>query len=253
MSQTLVVLAAGASSRFGHSVGADVAKSVYREAPGQPTLLGRLLDQTHEWFDRVIIVAGYRIAEIQQELAARAGRLPAIVANARHADLGSSYSLYLGMQAALADPQCQRVVCIEADLAVDTATLRDVCQRNSSVITATTQPIHASHSVIYYRGLSGAYRYAFDSGHQALCIPEPFTELGNSGQVWAFADRGALASVLGATDPSSLDMDASVGLVTDYLAHVTPDVVRWRCWHNCNTVTDLRAALACRTPGCAGL
>lgn len=254
MTQTLVVLAAGESSRFRDSVGRDVLKCVYREAAHQTSLLGRLLDQAEGWVDHVVVVAGHRVADLKAELAARPGPTPTVVVNPRARELGSNYSMHLGLAAALSDPGCQRIVCLEADLVVDTPSLRDILARTGTVISATTRPIRAQTSVVYYRDTAGRYRYIFDESHNQLEIGEPFTEIGNSGQVWAFADLARLGAVMAraATDPVGFGLDASLGLVDAYLAQAQPEVVTFGCWHNCNTVADLRSALTCPTPGCGG-
>jgi len=242
--RTLVVAAAGTSTRFGATVGFEVLKSIYQHEPTAPTILGTLLDRAGPLCDRIVVVGGYRMADLEAFLARRSGSSLQLVYNPRFHDWGSHYSMQLGLQAALAEADCREVLFAEGDLVVDEASLQRVAEFPGSVITSTAEPILASQSVAFYQAVDGRIRFIFDPAHKVLSVPEPFIRIANSGQVWKFHDVRRLAELLAIQSERDF-RGTNLPLVEAYFQALDPGgfgVVGFARWHNCNTLEDYRRA-----------
>ena len=82
--------------------------------------------------------------------------------------------------------------------------------------------------------------YRFDTGHGALRIDEPFTEIRNSGQVWKFADPDRLRTLVREM-PESDWQGTNLTLVERYFGGEDREnyrVLPFADWINCNTVSD---------------
>lgn len=242
--RTLLITVAGTSTRFCQSLGRDVLKSIYAETPNGSTILGALLDQCHEWFDRFIVVGGYQFPALQTFLESRHDPRIDLVMNDRFHDWGSGWSLHLGLLKALEDPACESVVFAEGDLILDSESLHRIALSPQSVLTSNSEPILASVSVAFYSALDGGVRYIYDTAHRALRIDEPFTRIGNSGQVWKFTDLDRLRQVIASLEAEDL-RGTNLVQVGAYFRNIKDDeyqVVHFKDWHNCNTVEDFRRA-----------
>lgn len=240
-----VITVAGLSSRFGESLGREVVKCLYREGDVEETLLGRLVRQLGVC-DAIVVVGGYGMDELRSyvhdELSAYADKIR-LVENPRYADYGSGYSLYLGLREALEVP-FDEVVFVEGDLFLGDADVERVVFSEGDVITYNRKPIEARTAVALYFDVAGHVRYVYDTGHEALCIPEPFLGVYNSGQVWKFANR---ERVLACVDDLGEDDWAGTNLtfIGRYFGEVTMSEVSMiplERWMNCNTVGEYRQA-----------
>lgn len=245
--KALVVTAAGASSRFSASLGRSALKCVYHEGDASQTLLARLLGQIGGAFDRIVIVGGFRYPDLERHV----GRLSRdsglgsveLVLNERFADLASGWSLHVGLRR-LGPAGCDEVVFVEGDLFLDSASVGALALGSGDAVTVSPDPVLADRSVALYLDVDGRPRYAYDAGHGALRIEEPFLGVWSSGQAWRFGDCERLAFA------SRAFADAGGGgtnldIVNPYFARCDPsalETVVFREWLNCNTVDDWRRA-----------
>ena len=245
MLNKLIITVAGTSSRFSQSIGKETLKSIYYESPYNKSILEVLLEYAKECFDDIIIVGGYRFEDLQQYLTLRLreGNISCVY-NDHFADYGSNYSLYLGLQKALEDEDCN-VVFVEGDLIIDKHSFDLVCKSKKSVITSNNTAISADKSVIFYSTTNGIIKYAYDSEHKELFISEPFTTIANSGQIWKFTHSNLMRII---TDEQSVNdfKDNNLNIVQKYFQRLTKDqycVINIKQWYNCNAAEDYRIAL----------
>lgn len=244
--KVLLVTVAGLSSRFSRSLGKDCVKCLYHEKNFEESLLWRLLRQPVK-FDKYIIVGGYRFEEVKEALAAHFSDLaPKLwsVYNEAYETYGSGYSLFCGMKAAMTLP-FDEIVFAEGDLFLDTPSFVKVCESEKSVITSNSDPITAAKAVVYYYDLSGRVRYLYDTGHDALTVPEPFRAIYNSGQVWKFADADTARTCFAAMSEADW-RGTNLVYVENYFRAIAPEaqeVIPFATWINCNTIADFRKSL----------
>lgn len=248
MSRTLVITAAGMSSRFSASLGHEVLKCIYADPGRHESILGEMLDQSADMYSAVVIVGGHRYMELDAFV--KQARRPNItlVFNSHFSDYGSNYSLYLGLQKALERASCDEIVFAEGDLVLDAPSFRKVSLSGLSVLTENRHPIEASRSVAFYRNPRGSITYVYDPSHESLAISEPFTLIGNSGQVWKFHRLDKLKGILEEQTESDF-MDSNLNIVQSYLQTLAPDeyeILSFARWHNCNTIEDYRSAFRAR-------
>ena len=241
--KSVIITLAGMSSRFSRSVGRECHKSFYREVPEDDCLLDWQLDLTKRYgFEQIVLVGGYKYDELEKLVQKNHADLPVkLVPNDHYADLGSCYSLCLGVEAV--DEDAVSVVFLEGDLLFDSQTFDELAALNDDAITATRSIVDAKTSVAFFTTVAGRLRYVYDTRHESLKVDEPFTRIGNSGQVWQFADVAKLkASVRGL----SKDDWKGTNLVPilKYFEGVDARTVRvcqFNAWFNCNTIADYRA------------
>ena len=114
------------------------------------------------------------------------------------------------------------------------------------VITSTRSIIDAKTSVAFYIAQSGRLKYVYDTAHASLKIDEPFTRMGNSGQVWQFSDVGRLKECSSRCGESEWKGTNLLPIV-DYYSTLDGTAVRicsFDKWFNCNTIADYRAMMA---------
>jgi len=247
MKQALLITSAGLSTRFSKSVGHDVLKITYHEGEPKRSLLGFQLDMASQLgLAPIILVVGYRSDEVQAFVSTYfAGRDITIVKNERYRDWGTCYSFVLGVRKAQ-QMGVDDLVYMEGDLVVDRFSMQSLSSAPGNAISSNNELIIGASSVAFYVTEDGLLHYIYDTQHRALQIPEPFTILGNSGQVWKFSDTGKLygiADSLGETELSGTNLIP----VERYFHQVgTKDItwVRFADWVNCNEVGDYRNALA---------
>ncbi len=238
--KSVIITLAGTSSRFSRSVGSECHKSFYRETPNDDCLLDWQLDLARRHgFEQIVLVGGYKYEELERQVQNNYADLPVkLVLNDHFADLGSCYSLCLGVEAV--DEDAVSVVFLEGDLLFDSQTFDELASLNDDAITATRSIVDAKTSVAFFTTVEGRLRYVYDTRHESLKVDEPFTRLGNSGQVWQFADVAKLkASVHGL----SKDDWKGTNLVPilKYYEGVDARTVRvcqFNAWFNCNTIAD---------------
>lgn len=238
-----IVTVAGLSTRFSESVGRDVLKSVYHEDDPSETLLARLLGQVAPFVDKVVVVGGHRfddlVAYVSNYIDGSISSKVDLVLNKRYADLGSGWSLTLGIDAL--EPEApESILFVEGDLFLDNDALSSLVRNAGDAITVSPDPVEASKSVALYFDAAGTPHYVYDVSHGLLSIPEPFKSVRSSGQVWRFGDLDRLMGVSsrfveGGGNGTNLEI---VGPYFEESDASTLEIVPFVMWVNCNTVQD---------------
>lgn len=243
--KSLIITAAGLSSRFCRSLGREELKSIYfdDDLGEQATILYRILSMATD-FDSIIVVGGYRFEElgsyVNSTIPDNLQSKLTLVCNDHYSDKGSCFSLCVGIDALPDDTTS--VVFAEGDLCVDLETFESVSSSKRDAVTTTGQPVEADRSVALYFDASNRPRYAYDTEHGCLHIDEPFKCIYDSGQIWRFSDANRLKTVRAGL---SEDQCASTNLelIGTYFHDSNRDeidVFRFVEWTNCNTVNDYR-------------
>ena len=251
MKRVGIVTLAGRSSRFSKSVGFECHKSFFSESDTGPCLLDWQLSLLRRFrFDHVVLVGGYLFKQLESIVKTRYATWPiTLVHNTHYLDLGSCYSLSLGIDAIPND--ATSVVFLEGDLLFDEAGFGDLVCTEDDAITATNSIIDARTSVAFYISQDGHLRYVYDGSHVSLKIDEAFTMIGNSGQVWQFADVKRLKAFPHRYSESELKGTNLVPIL-DYYSDIDAGRLRitvFNVWFNCNTIEDYRAMKAYVTGG----
>lgn len=244
----LVLTSAGVSSRFSRSLGREAVKCLYSERGPEDTILHRQVAAASEMaLDPIVVVGGYRFGEVQEFCVRHLAwvRGLELVENPEFATTGTLYSLHLGLAAVLGQ-DIDAVVFAEGDLLFDADSFRAVATGRKSVVSACPEPITAERSVALYFTLAGRVRYVYDPDHRQLIIPEPFRSIHNSAQVWKFHDLELLRTLSRHVGRKRFD-ETNLGFIQEYFRTVAPDnieLVIFKDWFNCNTITDYRDGLA---------
>ena len=238
-----IITIAGISSRFNEGIEEDkkVLKCLYTEGGKEETLLYHLMKKC-SFADHIILVGGYKFEDLcafyKKDLAEEFPDVT-IVLNEHYSDLGSGYSLYLGIKSALRhDPE--EILFVEGDLDIDNESFAKVVDADKSVLTYTYEPIYANKAVVLYKDEKDEYRYAFNSSHGLLTIDSPFSCILNSGQTWKFTQVDKLKA---ANDMfiENDRADTNLRIIQNYLdAGAEVDLVALNRWTNCNTRDDYR-------------
>ena len=239
----LIVTVAGMSSRFSESLGYPCLKCLYNEGGFEESLLYRLVNQPYR-FDLYVIVGGFRYEELVRAVRENFKELKdriLLVENRHYAEYGSGYSLYAGLER-IRDMEFDEVVFAEGDLFVDGESFQKVCNAPGSVITCSREAILAEKAVVFYTDQAYGIHYLYDTEHRFLEVREPFRGMFHSGQIWKFADRERLYKAV-----SSIRREEWQGtnlvLVQKYfemLRREEYEIITFRDWINCNTVSDYR-------------
>ena len=246
MKRTAIVTLAGTSSRFSRSVGRECHKSLFRERPQDDSLLDwQLSILKRSGFEHIVLVGGYKFEELGAIIGTKYANWPIIlVRNGHYSDWGSCYSLCLGIDAVPDDSTS--ITFLEGDLLFDEATFADLLSIEDDAITATRSIVDARTSVAFYIAKSGRLQYVYDTAHTSLSIGEPFTRIGNSGQVWQFADVKKLKGCSVRCGEKEW-RGTNLLPIMDYYSTVAGNAVRicaFDQWFNCNTISDYRAMRA---------
>jgi NDP-sugar pyrophosphorylase family protein len=245
MKRALILTSAGMSTRFSRSVGKDVLKVLYSEDSPKECLLADQLSLADKFgFDRIIVVGGYSFEELKSFIARYFQGVSNIetVYNEKYREYGTCYSFVRGLKA-LRDQNIDEIVFMEGDLIFDEPSFSALVDSPQDVITANRRLIRAGTSVIFYTTTKGRLRYLYDTRHAELRIAEPFTFLGNSGQVWKFCDVPLLHRISEDLGTGLFD-DTNLLPLEKYfnargLCNVT--YITFDVWINCNTIDDYRA------------
>ena len=238
-----VITIAGVSSRFNEGIPEEkkVLKCLYTESGMEDTLLYHLMKKC-SYADRIILVGGYKYENLcyfyEHELISEFPDV-SLVENTRYEDLGSGYSLYLGLQTAFKyDPS--EVLFVEGDLDIDNISFRRVVDSSKSVLTYTYEPIYANKSVVLYKDEYDKYKYAFNSQHGLLRIDTPFSCILNSGQIWKFTEIEKLRKANDDFYKESKE-DTNLRIIQNYLdSGVDVELIPLDRWINCNTRMDYK-------------
>ena len=243
MKKAVIITVAGTSTRFRKSIGKDCLKCIYTEDSEQDTLLFRLVNLCKD-FDKIVIVGGYKFDELKTFVEKQMREIYpkiALVRNEHYEDLGSGYSLYLGVNE-LKDTEIDEIIFAEGDLFFDSQTFIEISKCESSVITTNNDPIEAKKAVAFYVNSNRKVKYIYDTSHTSLEINEPFLGIYNSGQVWKFKEPEKLFS-----SANNLTEEEKGGtnlvLIQKYFDKIDAEklhVIHFDKWINCNTVEDYR-------------
>lgn len=238
-----IITVAGISSRFNEGIPEDKKelKAIYTERTEKDTLLYHLLLKC-AYADKIIVVGGYKFENLEKYC----GRLEddlrqkvVTVYNEHYEDLGSGYSLYLGLKKAF-EFDVEEVLFVEGDLDIDGASFDSVVKSEKSVLTYTYEPIYANKAVVLYKDDKGQYRYAFNSSHGLLSIDSPFSCILNSGQTWKFTEMSALKKANDVFFAETKD-GTNLRIIQNYLdAGIETELIPLKRWTNCNTKEDFR-------------
>lgn len=242
-----IITVAGISSRFNHGLDEKdkVLKCIYYEKDYNETLLKHLLDLCC-FADKIIIVGGYKYSELQQYCT----NLPEylltkieLVYNKCFADLGSGYSLYIGLEKTFSFmSDISEILFVEGDLDVDEVSFDRVIKSRLNVLTYTSEPIYANKSVVLFKDQDECYKYAFNSKHGLLKIEEYFSCIFNSGQIWKFTDIAKLKVAAAQFIKKSKD-ETNLALIQNYINLCMKDdfeLIHMKRWTNCNTREDYK-------------
>ena len=237
----LLITLAGTSTRFSNSIGRACHKSLYFERDFTDSLLYKQVTMCPD-FDRIVLVGGFMFEELRAGL----DNLPpdvrskiVLIHNERFSDLGSGYSLYLGLKAAL-EIGFDQLVFMEGDLWVRSDEFMSVVKSDSDVITVNSEDILAKKAVALYTDTDDGIHYIYDTNHSRLRIEGDFTGIYNSGQVWKFIDMSRVTSIL-----NSMSLEEWGGTNLRFIQHYFDSktfkdihIVKFSEWINCNTVED---------------
>ncbi len=252
MKRAAVITVAGTSSRFSSSLGQEVCKVIYSEGLPQDCLLYHQLSLlASHGLDLIVVVGGYMFRELKRFLDQQAGDWPiSLVYNEHYRDYDSGHSLALGLTALMGDSAeaLSEVLFLEGDLLFDAASLYRIIKSPLSVVTVTGDLIRANVSVAFYVSSAGKLRYIYDTTHEQLEIPEPFKIMGNSGQVWKFANTSMLRKIMDFHSPEACQ-GTNLVLISDYFSQLSEteyEFIKFEEWINCNNINDYRRAMALR-------
>ena len=238
-----IITIAGISSRFNEGIEEDkkVLKCLYTEGGKEKTLLYHLMKKC-SYADRIILVGGYKFEDLcsfyKSDLVEKFPNVT-LVLNEHYSDLGSGYSLYLGIRTAVKYNPSE-ILFVEGDLDIDSESFDMVVASDKSVLTYTYEPIYANKAVVLYKDDKNQFRYAFNSSHGLLAIDTAFSCILNSGQLWKFTEIEKLKA---ANDEffETAKGDTNLRIIQNYLdAGVEIDLVPLKRWTNCNNRDDYR-------------
>lgn len=238
-----IITNAGISSRFNEGVPDNLKKlkAIYYENDSKDTLLYHQLLKC-SYADKIILVGGYKYENLREYVQTLESGLQSkitMVLNDHFEDLGSGYSLYLGLEEAFKyDPS--EVLFVEGDLDIDNDSFERVVSSDKSILTYTYEPIYANKAVVLYKDDADRYRYAFNSSHGMLTIESPFSCILNSGQTWKFTEVDKLKAA-NAKFYDEAKGDTNLRIIQNYLdMGVEATIVPLDRWTNCNTRDDYR-------------
>ncbi len=238
-----IITNAGISSRFNEGIPEDEKKlkAIYHEGDRRNTLLYHQLLKC-AYADRIVLVGGYKVHDLKEyckELEPELTNKLTIVTNDHFEDLGSGYSLYVGLQEAFRhDPD--EILFVEGDLDIDENSFAGVISNPGSVLTYTYEPIYANKAVVLYKDADDKYRYAFNSSHGLLSIDSSFSCILNSGQTWKFTEMDLLKNAAEKFFEEAKG-DTNLKIIQKYLDQgAIVDIVPLKRWTNCNTRDDYR-------------
>ncbi len=238
-----VITIAGISSRFNENIPENEKKlkAIFCEGDYRDTLLYHLI-QKCMFADKIILVSGYKAESLKEYVNVLENKLKEkifVVFNKCFQDLGSGYSLYLGLEEAF-KYSVDEVTFVEGDLDVDIDSFEKVVCSSKSVLTYTNEPIFANKAVVLYKDDCNRYRYAFNSNHGLLTIDSPFSFILNSGQIWKFTEIETLKRANQKFICES-KADTNLRIIQNYLdSCLDVELIQLNRWTNCNTRNDYK-------------
>lgn len=238
--KSLIVTVAGTATRFNRDTKNETLKCLYYEDSPQYCLLYHILQSAAE-YDEFIIVGGFlydKLTKFTNEHFQEFLPKIKLVFNPFFKEYGSGYSLIKGIETV--DPNADEVLFVEGDLYVDRKSFCEVLTAKKDVITTNNEVILANKAVALYVDEHTHVHYLYDTSHSSLFIPEAFTAIYNSGQIWKFRDVGRLRSVV--TNLTEIQIKGTnLEIVQGYFGAMSMDdidIIKFSDWYNCNTVSD---------------
>lgn len=243
MKKALIVTVAGTATRFNRDTLSPTLKCLYHEDDPSRSLLTQILSKADD-FDYFVIVGGYLFEQLDlfcmkylQEYLSRI----ILVHNDHYSDLGSGYSLQLGVEVLPEDTDV--VVFAEGDLFYSREDFRNICDTTGDVLTVNRDFITSRKAVALYVDPEGHPNYRYDTGHSLLDIPGEFLAVFNSAQIWKFTDVVKLRQA--ATPRNGHEIEGTnLEIIQRYFGPLTLDqysILPVWPWYNCNTVADYRS------------
>lgn len=245
--KTAIITVAGISSRFNEGLPEEQKKlkAVYWEKDPTETLLFHLVRKC-SYADQIIVVGGYQFEALQAYVSSMEDILRkkiTLVFNEHYEDLGSGYSLYLGLEQAFRFDN-EEILFVEGDLDIDKESFDRVILADKNVITYTSEPIYANKAVVLYQNEKGQLKYAFNSAHGLLKIDSAFSFILNSGQIWKFTDIPKLKYANELFIEKTKD-GTNLIIIQNYLDTGVPyELIGLKRWTNCNTKEDYKKITA---------
>lgn len=244
--RSLIITVAGLSSRFNRDMDNPVLKCLYHEGNAQSALLSYQISSLYENVDEIVVVGGFRFADLEafceREIADPEHKIK-LVFNAHYANWGSGYSLICGVDALSVDSQ--DVVFLEGDLFFDHSGIQAVVSSRLDVLTVNREVIRSDKAVVLYVDMEDHPHYIYDTSHAALVIPDPFTAVYNSAQIWKFTRPERLRKIVAALPPKAVQ-GTNLEIIQRYFGVLKTseiEIVSIGNWFNCNTVMDYRQAI----------
>ncbi len=248
--EAAIITVAGVSSRFNEGICEEdkCLKAIYYEKDRTCTLLYHLIEKCM-FAQRIVVVGGYKY----DALGAYCDELPdsmkdklVLVYNEHYTDLGSGYSLYVGLREIFDQSEgVERVLFVEGDLDIDRDSFGKVIAAGSDVLTYSFEPIYAKRAVVLYRDAHGHFKYAFNSSHGLLKIDDAFSVILNSGQMWKFTDMERLKAAGKKFFETERD-GTNLCVIQNYMDLCDEEafeLISLSRWTNCNTREDYRKIL----------
>ena len=138
------------------------------------------------------------------------------------------------------------VIFLEGDLFFDHDSFSRIVKSQKDVVTVNREFIESDKSVVLYLDTNGFYHYLYDTSHNNLVIPEPFTAIFNSGQMWKFKDIIALKRIASDLSGTEALRGTNLEIIQRYFGGIKQtdiELVEIEKWFNCNTVADYKKAV----------
>lgn len=238
----VIVAVAGVSSRFNENESEPVLKGIYTTTNYQKTLLYSILRKC-VGFDKVVLVGGYQYEELKSYITACSEDFPfqiQLAYNPRYQELGTGYTLKIGLEECLKEKGCSEITLVEGDLFFDEESFERIKSSDKNIAAYTYKVICSNKAVIAYVNQQKELKYVFSTSHGAVQIAEPFLEIYNSGQIWKFADVTRVAHLMQEI-PQEKWEGTNLNFVEAYFSGIEEkerEMVPVKIWENCNTRTD---------------
>ena len=237
-----IVAVAGVSSRFNRDEKEEVLKGIYTTTDYRKTLLYSILRKC-SGLDKVVLVGGYQYEKLKAYIEEHKGDFLfpiQLVYNPYYSELGTGYTLRVGLEECLKEENCTDIVLVEGDLFFDEASFERVKTAKHSVATYNHKVIYSNKAVIAYVDLQKRLKYVFSTSHGAVQILEPFLSIYNSGQIWKFADIALVRKMMRELPKEALE-GTNLQFVEAYFSKVKEEereMIPLELWENCNTRGD---------------
>lgn len=245
--KSLIITVAGISSRFNKDTKEEVLKCLYFEDFPHDCLLSFQVRSFYDLFDEIIIVGGFKFDTLElfiKESLPDPFEKIRLVYNEHYRDFGSCYSLYKGIQS-LSD-NTRGAIFVEGDLFFDSNSFSRIVDSKRDVVTINREFIESDKSVVLYIDTKGFIHYLYDASHKDLIIPEPFTAIYNSGQIWKFKDIGFLKRIAAEISGTEVLKGTNLEIIQRYFEGIQLsglELIEIDKWFNCNTVADYKKAV----------